>query len=93
MTEATLEFGGYSSGHAGTELTSGGPTPLPADAQTGSYLPNPPDDRPQPGECYAWNKQRAEIESINGDEDLCRRIWQDVDALGNTFIWQLLLSF
>ena len=22
-----------------------------------------------------------------------RQIWEDIDALGNTYIWQLLLSF
>jgi hypothetical protein len=93
MTEATLEFGTYSRGHAATELTPGGPRPLPADAQAGTYLPSPADDKPQPGECYSWHKQRSEIKSLDGDEALCRRIWQEVDALGNSFIWQLLLSF
>ena len=30
---------------------------------------------------------------ITGDQDLVRRVWENVEALGNTYIWQLLLSF
>ncbi len=30
---------------------------------------------------------------LEGDEALVERIWRDIDGLGNTFIWQLLLSF
>jgi len=93
MTEATLEYGVYSQGHSPAALTPGGPQPKPEDARPGAFRPNPPADKPQPGECYPWAKKRAEIPDINGDEDLCRRIWQDVDALGNAFIWQLLVSF
>ena len=93
MTEATLEYGAYSQGHSAAELTSGGPQPSADDAQPGTFLPAPPEDRTQPGECYAWRKKRAEIGQIQGDEDLVRRVWQDIDGLGNTFIWQMLLSF
>lgn len=93
MTEATLEHGVYSQGHSAAELTPGGPRPKPDDARPGAFLPNPSAEKPQPGECYAWSKKRSEIAEIKGDEDLCRRIWQDVDALGNAFIWQMLVSF
>jgi hypothetical protein len=37
--------------------------------------------------------KRREIESIPGDEQLCRDVWQSIDGLGNMFIWQCLLSF
>ncbi len=93
MTEATLEYGVYSQGHVSVAATPHGPRPLPEDAQPGSFLSAPPSDRPQPGECYPWRRKKAEIGKIEGDEDVCRRIWQDVDGLGNTFIWQMLLSF
>ncbi len=92
MTEATLEFGAYSRGHA-AEMASGAPKPLPADARAGAFLPGPAPGKPQPGECLAWEKQRATLPPIQGDPRLCERIWKEVDAFGNCFIWQLLLSF
>jgi len=92
MTEATLEYGVYSRGHAAPP-SLGGPRPKPEDAAGGVYLPNPPAEKPQPGECVAWSKKRAEIPEIQGDEAVCREVWQNIDALGNTFIWQMLLSF
>ena len=93
MTETTLEHGVYSRGHATADLASGGPRPLPEDAKPGEFLAPPPEDKLQPGECYAWRSKRAEIGAIEGDEEICRKTWQDIDALGNAFIWQLLLSF
>ena len=92
MTEATLEYGVYSRGHAAPS-TAAGPQPLPADAQSGTFLTLPPAEQPQPGECYPWRNKQAEIGRIEGDEELCRKIWQDIDSLGNSFIWQMLLSF
>jgi uroporphyrinogen-III decarboxylase len=92
MTEATLECGVYDRGHAGT-LVPGGPRPSSEDAKPGAFLANPPAHKPQPGECAPWTQKRAEIAEISGDEDLCRRIWREIDSLGNTFIWQMLVSF
>ncbi len=99
MTEATLEFGVYSRGHAMSSDSSAsadrsaGPRPLSEDRRPGQFLANPSANKLQPGECYAWREKHAEIGELPGDEPLCRKIWQDVDALGNSFIWQMLLSF
>jgi uroporphyrinogen-III decarboxylase len=93
MTEATLEYGVYSRGHAAADLTAGGPRPNDEDVRSGDFLPNPPAGRPQPGECQPWQRKRAQIDKLEGDEALIERIWRDVDGLGNAFIWQLLLSF
>ncbi len=30
---------------------------------------------------------------ISGDADLAQRIWEEIDGLANSFIWQILLSF
>ncbi len=92
MTEATLEYGVYSRGHSGS-LESGGPRPHPSDATPGRFLPNPPQDRRQPGECEPWREEKAKLGELPGDEELCRKTWQEIDSLGNTFIWQVLLSF
>ena len=93
MTEATLEYGVYARGHAAPNVVAGGPRPIAEEAKPGTFLASPPADKPQPGECYSWRKKKPEIGKIEGDEELCKRIWQDVDGLGNAFIWQLLLSF
>jgi hypothetical protein len=93
MTDATLDYGVYARGHATTDMVAGGPRPLPDAEKPGKFLSCPPADKPQPGECYSWRKKKVEIGDIEGDEELCRKVWQDIDTLGNVFIWQLLLSF
>ncbi len=93
LTDATLEFGGYSRGHSNAAMTPGGPRPKPEDARPGAYLWSPKEGRPQPGECYPWAKKREEISRIEGDEQLFKKVWDGMEGLSSTFIWQLLLSF
>ena len=47
----------------------------------------------QPGVCIPWERKRREMPEILGNEDLVRRVWEDVDAFGNLYIWHCLLSF
>ena len=93
MTEATLEYGVYSAAATGSPIVPTKPAPLDEDATPGRFIPPVADDRLSPGECIAWSAKRSEIESIPGDEQLCQDVWQSIDALGNMFIWQCLLSF
>jgi hypothetical protein len=46
-----------------------------------------------PGTCIPWEEKRKEFPTISGDEQLIQRVWEDVDALGYVYIWQVLLSF
>jgi len=46
-----------------------------------------------PGICLPWEEKRKELPEITGDVEMVRRVWEQVDGLGNMFIWQLLLSF
>jgi hypothetical protein len=46
-----------------------------------------------PGTCVPWEEKRGELAKISGDENLVRRVWEDVDAFGYMYIWQILLSF
>ncbi len=46
-----------------------------------------------PGVCVPWEEKRQEFPEIKGDQDLVKQVWEDVDALGYTYIWQCLLSF
>jgi len=48
---------------------------------------------PAPGVCRPWDEKKQEIGAIQGDEALCRRIWEDTDAAAYHFVWQVLLSF
>ncbi len=49
-------------------------------------------DRP-PGTCITWEEKRKEFPPISGDEALVKRVWEEVDAFGYMYIWQVLLSF
>jgi len=84
MTEAAREFGVYSRGHAEPQQVGSEPAPRAAPAA-------PP--TPRPGVCIPWELRRAEMGKIRGDEEIVRRIWEQIDTLGNMYIWQVLLSF
>jgi hypothetical protein len=90
MTDFTREYGVYSDGHSAL----GAPCTKSDYAQTHvSQLPQPgPAARP-PGSVVPWEKKRSELGELSGDVQLVENIWNNVDALANTYIWQLLLSF
>jgi hypothetical protein len=46
-----------------------------------------------PGVCIPWEEKLKELPPIQGDADLLKRVWEDVDALAYVYIWQCLLSF
>jgi|YelNatPaOPRAMG01_1025707.scaffolds.fasta_scaffold26275_2 uroporphyrinogen-III decarboxylase len=95
LTEITRELGVYSAGSYRP------PTPTPA-----ADLPSCQQSRAQvtglagrpappikPGVCFPWEQKVKELPPITGDPDLIRKVWEDIEALGNTYIWQMLLSF
>jgi hypothetical protein len=49
--------------------------------------------RVRPGVCFPWEERVKELPEITGGKELVKRIWEDIDAFGNMYIWQLLLSF
>jgi hypothetical protein len=49
--------------------------------------------RSEPGVCIPWGEKRKEMSEIRGDEQIVRRVWEEVDALAYMYIWQCLLSF
>jgi len=49
-------------------------------------------DRP-PGACIPWEEKRRDFPQITGDEQLVKRVWEEVEAFGYMYIWQVLLSF
>jgi hypothetical protein len=91
MTDFTREHGVYSQG-----ASHDAPLMTPADgADVASLrgLQDWPSTRIQPGVCLPWEQKVAELPDISGDRELLKRIWENVDAMGNSFIWQCLLSF
>jgi hypothetical protein len=87
MTDFTREYGVYSGS------ASAAPPPK-AQVQAGlKGMDGRPAPRIKPGACIPWEEKRKEIPSISGDAALVQRIWEEVDGLGNMFIWQCLLSF
>lgn len=83
MTEFTREYGVYSSSPCA------GPPPGPpaAPISAGTKL------RVSPAVCFPWERRVREIQSLPGDADLCRRIWDNGEALAYFYIWHMVLSF
>lgn len=63
----------------------------PQDREAPTTQPTSP-KRP-PGTCIPWDEKRQELGQIQGDEELIKRVWENIDALGYMYIWQVLLSF
>lgn len=47
----------------------------------------------KPGVCVPWEEKAKELAEISGDGQLVKKVWEDIDALGYTYIWHCLLSF
>lgn len=95
LTEVCLQEGIYT----GTPTTHLSPTPpcdihdspsIRAQVPGMSKHPNP---RLAPGICRAWTDKESELPEIQGDRDLIRSVWNEIEGLANTYIWQILLSF
>jgi len=94
MTDAAREYGVYSgvATRAADPAETVAPpvsTAFPADY----VLVGLPELRVPAGACIPWSEKRKEIPHISGDADLAQRIWEEIDGLANSFIWQILLSF
>ncbi|MBI2925292.1 MAG: hypothetical protein HYY24_06255 [Verrucomicrobia bacterium] len=95
MTEFTRDYGVYSSGSY-QEPTATPPADVPASLADRERIKGWSEyavPRVRPGVCYPWEEKVKELPEITGDRELLKRIWEDVDAFGNMYIWQLLLSF
>ncbi len=90
MTEFVREYGVYSS----SPSASLNDTP-PGAAQPGGPggMPGISEGTRRPGVCLPWEQKQKELPELSGDRELSRRVWEDVDSLAYTYIWQLLLSF
>lgn len=95
MTDTCREYGVYSAS------TYAAPTALAPSAVPASVAERPglrglsgaPTASVRPGVCNPWEERVKELPEITGSPELVRRVWEDVDAFGHMYIWQLLLSF
>jgi hypothetical protein len=90
MTEATRQYGVYSQSSpcGGRQEARGGSAGGESQAAKAGLATKRP-----PGTCVTWEEKAQEIPEIRGDKELVRRVWENVDALAYTYIWQCLLSF
>ena len=91
MTEVTREYGVY----PGVSLPGGPPVPVgtPDPARAAALEREFGVETPAPGVCFPWAAKREELPAIMGDEAIVRRVWEDIDAFGYTYIWHCLVSF
>ncbi len=95
LTETARQEGGYPAGSFAPP-TATPPCELPASKASRAAVPGlgaltPPASRP--GVCVPWESRMGEFPPITGNPDLFRDVWNQLEALANTYIWQLLLSF
>ncbi|MCU0247149.1 MAG: hypothetical protein MUC42_11275, partial [Bryobacter sp.] len=94
MTEVGRELGAYDAPAYNPALVP--PADLPSSVESRRQvegMAGRPTPNPRPGVCYPWEDKVKDLPEITGDKDLVKRVWEDVDAFGNVYIWQLLLSF
>jgi len=85
MTDFTREYGVYG-GSPSTEAPAPTPKRTPPDYPWAKTLR-------APGVCFPWEDKQRELPQITGDHELVKKIWENVDMLGYTYIWHCLLSF
>jgi hypothetical protein len=95
LTQTAREHGTYASGTYAPPVATP-PAELAssvASRQNLTGLSNRPKPAVVPGVCFPWEQRLKDLPEITGSPELIRKIWEDIDAFGNMYIWQLLLSF
>ncbi len=47
----------------------------------------------RPGVCVPWDDRREEYPEIQGDEEIVKKVWEDMDNLAYLYIWFVLIQF
>ncbi|MFC1724150.1 uroporphyrinogen decarboxylase family protein [candidate division KSB1 bacterium] len=94
MTDFTREHGVYSSSTfiLPDDNTNAGSS-LKESEDSGFGMTEKQLSKVKPGMCIPWEEKIRELPEISGDAELVKKIWGEIDGLGNMFIWQCLLSF
>ncbi len=89
MTEFTREYGVYSGAKSEGRRTDR----EEQESSTETERTRIPESKTKPGVCTPWEEKLKELPEIQGDAEIVKRIWENNDALANSFIWHCLLSF
>ena len=46
----------------------------------------------KPGVCIPWEEKVKEYEKIMGDEEIVKKVWEDIDTLAYVYVWFCLIS-
>lgn len=93
ITQACRDQGIYTAGSSEPSTPPCSVPPSVGDRQQLPGMTRHPMPRVNPGLCLPWKENAKELPEITGDRDLIRGVWEAIEGLGNTCIWQLLLSF
>ena len=93
MTEFTREYGVYDTSAPQTDEGSREDRDAAPEPQETAHMPGQREPKVKPGVCIPWEEKLKELPEIQGDKELVRRVWEDIDALGHMYIWHVLLSF
>ncbi|HWH71770.1 MAG TPA: uroporphyrinogen decarboxylase family protein, partial [Candidatus Sulfotelmatobacter sp.] len=95
LTETTREYGVYGGTTAPLQATP--PSAVPASVADRARLQGlkgcGQPSRVPAGQCFPWDEKARDLPPVTGDTAMVQRVWEQIDGLGNMFIWQLLLSF
>ena len=94
LTEATREYGVYSSGVSQSSVEDLKENfSFRGSKKSGYGLSEHQKSTKQLGICIPWEEKREDLQILKGDENILKRVWEEIDALGHMYIWQCLLSF
>ena len=88
MTDFTRDYGVYSQGSSRIA-----PPKAELDAPPKKLVPSAADTLRPPGTCVPWKQKSRDLPELQGDAELTKTIWENLDALANMYVWQMLLSF
>ena len=47
----------------------------------------------KPGVCIPWEERIKDYPRITGDEQVVKKVWEEVDQLAYVFVWSCLISW
>ena len=56
-------------------------------------MPEKQEKKLKPGVCIPWEDRRKEYPVLLGDEEIVRKVWEDIDTLAYLYIWFCLIQF
>jgi uroporphyrinogen-III decarboxylase len=95
LTQTTREYGVYEAGSY-TSPKATPPSEVPPsviEREKLAGMTGRPQPLVRPGVCFPWEQRLKDLPELTGSKELIKQIWEDIDAFGNMYIWQLLLSF